>query len=238
VNEMTSITGEIRQTARVMQTIINHLQAVSAPFVYLIVGALVFAEAALLVGFVLPAEIAVTTGGFLANHNGAHPHGSVNLGVLMVIVVVCAIAGDSTGYYLGLRFGDRILQIKLLQHYRAAIDNALALLRRRGAWAVFFGRFSAFLRAVVPSLSGISKMHYRTFFTANAAGGLLWGVLFCYLGYAFHAVVDKYAGTAAWCILALVVAVLLGLHIRKKFAERRVEAAYEAAHPLAEQQEN
>ena len=79
---MTSITGEIRQTARVMQTIINHLQAVSAPFVYLIVGALVFAEAALLVGFVLPAEIAVTTGGFLANHNGAHPHGSVNLGVL------------------------------------------------------------------------------------------------------------------------------------------------------------
>jgi len=232
VNAVAGIAIEIRQTARVMQTIINHLQAVSAPFVYLIVGALVFAEAALLVGFVLPAEIAVTTGGFLANHNGAHSHGSVNLGMLMVIVVVCAIAGDSTGYFLGLRFGDRILQIKMLQRYRAAIDNALGLLRRRGAWAVFFGRFSAFLRAVVPSLSGISKMHYRTFFVANASGGLVWGVLFCYLGYAFHSVVDRYAGTAAWCILALVAVVLLGLHLRKKHRERRIEEAYSATHPV------
>jgi membrane protein DedA with SNARE-associated domain len=214
----------------VLQGVINHLQTVSAPLVYVIVGALVFAEAALLVGFVLPAEIAVTTGGFLANHSGPHPHGSVHLIVLMVVVVVCAIAGDSTGYFLGKRFGDRILSIKLLQRYRAAIDGALTVLRKRGAWAVFLGRFSAFLRAMLPSLSGISRMRYRTFFLANATGGLVWGVLFCYLGYAFHAVVDRYAGTVATSLFGLVVVAGVTHHVVKKRRERRAEAAFEAAH--------
>ena len=44
-------------------------------------------------------------------------------------------------------------------------------------------RFSAFLRAVVPGLAGLSSMHYRTFLWANAAGGLCWGVLYVLLGY-------------------------------------------------------
>lgn len=211
---------------------IDHLQTVSAPLVYLIVGALVYAEAALLVGFVLPAEIAVTTGGFLANHRGPHAHGTVHLGILMGVVVVCAIAGDSTGYSVGYRFGDRILAIRLLRRYRGAIDNALHVLRRRGAWAVFFGRFSAFLRAVLPSLAGISRMHYRTFFVANATGGVLWGLLFCYLGYAFHAVVDRYAGTVATSIFGLIVVAGLAHHLWKKRRERRAERAFGTEHPL------
>ena len=37
--------------------------------------------------------------------------------------------------------------------------------------AVFVGRFSAFLRAVIPGLAGLSKMRYRVFLPANALGG-------------------------------------------------------------------
>ena len=56
-------------------------------------------------------------------------------------------------------------------------------MRNRGGWAVFFGRFTAFLRAVMPGLAGASGMRYRTFALFNAAGGILWGVGVSILGY-------------------------------------------------------
>ena len=90
-------------------------------------------------------------------------------------MVVCAIVGDSVGYFVGHRFGDRLLEAKLLRKRRSALDAATELLRRRGAWTVFVGRFTAFLRAVVPGLAGLSRMHYRTFLIANAAGALVGG---------------------------------------------------------------
>src|SRR5674476_974050 len=60
---------------------------------------------------------------------------------------------------------------------------AQASMRGRGGWAVFFGRFTAFLRAVMPGLAGASRMRYRTFVLFNAAGGILWGVGVSILGY-------------------------------------------------------
>jgi membrane protein DedA with SNARE-associated domain len=76
---------------------------------------LVFAEAALLIGFVLPAETAVVVGGVLASHG----RGTINLGILMAVVIVCAIVGDSVGYGIGHHFGERILGLRILNSRRA-----------------------------------------------------------------------------------------------------------------------
>ena len=59
--------------------------------VYSLVGALVFAEASILIGFVFPGETAVILGGVSASR------GHVNIAVLIAVVVSCAIAGDSVG---------------------------------------------------------------------------------------------------------------------------------------------
>ncbi len=76
---------------------------------YTLVGVLVFAEAALFVGFFLPGETAAVVGGVLA---GA---GSVNLEAMMTVVVLSAIVGDSVGYVVGRTAGPWLLDRRPLR---------------------------------------------------------------------------------------------------------------------------
>ena len=59
------------------------------------------------------------------------------------------------------------------------VERATAQVRRLGGRAVFIGRFTAALRALVPGLAGLAGMPYRTF---AAAGGVLWATGFVLLG--------------------------------------------------------
>jgi membrane protein DedA with SNARE-associated domain len=187
--------------------------------VYAVVGGLVFAEAALLFGFVFPGETAVILGGVLASR------GHVSLAWLMAVVVVAAITGDSVGYWVGQRFGPRILRFRLLARRSALIDATRRFLQRRGGWAVFIGRFTAFLRAMIPGLAGMSAMHYRTFLPANAAGGFVWGIGFAALGYAVGGAynrLEEYSSWASYTLLALIVAAVITLSVRSRRRERRL----------------
>jgi len=208
--------------------------------IYIVVGVLVFAEAALLIGFVLPAETAVVVGGFLASPVGTGAHtparATINLAILMAVVVACAIVGDSVGYAIGHHYGERLLSIKLLHKRRGLIEWALELVRTKGAIIVFLGRFTAFLRAMVPGLSGIARMHYRTFLIANAIGGIVWGSLFCYLGFlagSAYQKVEKYASWAQYVVLAVIVIGVFILHRLGKRKEQEIEQQYEQAEALA-----
>jgi membrane protein DedA with SNARE-associated domain len=144
---------------------------------YLLIGLVVFAEAAIFVGFVLPGETAVVLGGVLASS------GRLSLGPLMVLVVAAAVAGDTVGYEVGKHAGPRVLQSRLLRRHRQRLDGARDFLRRRGGAGVFLARFTAFLRAVMPALAGLSEMPYRRFLAFNATGGLVWGVGVTLLGF-------------------------------------------------------
>ena len=74
---------------------------------YVIVVALCFGEAAVLLGFVLPGETAVVLGGVLASEH------HVNLVAMVVLVVVAAVVGDSVGYAVGKRFGASVFGLGL-----------------------------------------------------------------------------------------------------------------------------
>ena len=108
-----------------------------------------------------------------------------------------------------------------LRKRQRGIDTALEQLRRRGATAVFVGRFSAFLRAVIPGLSGLSAMPYRIFLPANAAGGLCWGLLYVLLGYFVGQHVEKATGIASDILLGLILVVIVVLVIRHLRKSRR-----------------
>ena len=175
---------------------------------YLLIGFLVFAEAAIMLGFVFPGETAAILGGVLAATGG------VNIEAVVILVVVCAIVGDSVGYLVGTRWGRPLLQLGPLRKRQRGIARALLELSRRGAIAVFVARFSAFLRAVVPGLAGMSDMHYRTFLMGNAAGGLVWGVLYTLLGYFVGQRVEAATGVASYVVLGLIVAAIVVFVIR------------------------
>ena len=185
-----------------MSSIVDWLKGLSGPLVYAAVAALVFAEDALFVGFVLPGETAAVLGGFIAHE------GKISLGWMMLVVVLAAIAGDSVGYEVGRHFGPKILANRRLAGHEGKVEKAKKFLRDHGPSAVFLGRFVAFFRAMMPALSGLSRMPYPKFLMFNALGGLVWGVGFVLLGYLTG---DAYQRVEAWVGrgLAVFVAVIV-----------------------------
>lgn len=191
--------------------------------VFLIVGVLVFAEAAVFVGFVLPGETAAVLGGVAIKIHGD----SAELWMMYVVVILAAIAGDTVGYEVGKKFGPRLLQVKFLAKHEHRINNAKQFLANRGGWAVFFGRYVAFLRALMPGLAGVSRMPYRKFLFWNALGGFVWGSIFVSVGYFAKAQYDRLhtliGPELAIAVLVAIGVVFLVLHIRKERRERKLD---------------
>ena len=156
--------------------IAGHLLHEGGAPAYALIGFLAFAEAALMIGFFIPGETAVVVGGVLAGL------GRVDLGVMMLVVVVCAVAGDSVGFEVGRVAGSWLLSHRPLAGNQAVLGT-IGLLDRYGGRAVFIGRFVAFARAVIPGLAGMSGLRYRTFLFWNVLGGICWGVGYTMLGY-------------------------------------------------------
>ncbi len=207
-------------SASIVSFVLHEIQRLPGGLVYGLVGLLVFGEAALFIGFVLPGETSVIIAGVVASQ------GHVNIGALCVLVVVAAVVGDSVGYAVGSRYGERLLQIPVVRNRRASIDRALAGLQRRGPVYVFVGRFTAFLRAVMPGLAGMSKMHYRRFLIANALGGLIWGVSFTLLGYFAGSALTRIEKYASWLGLTLLI-LMIGAFVTFHFLRKRREASGE-----------
>lgn len=160
-----------------MSGLVDQLLNVPPLLAYVVIAVLVFGEAAAFVGFVLPGETVCILGGVLA------ATGRLSLVVLLPLVVLAAIVGDTVGYEVGQRFGPRLLRTRLLRRHASRLEGARRTLRERGGWAVFIGRFTAFLRAVMPGLAGMSRMPYRRFLAYNAAGGVVWGIGVVLLGF-------------------------------------------------------
>lgn len=181
----------------------------SGPLIYTVVGGLAFAEAAVFVGFVLPGETAVVLGGVLASRH------AVPLAAIMAVAAVAAIAGDSVGYEVGRKVGPRLLEHRWLARHGSRLDGARGYLAEKGGWAVFAGRWVAFLRAVMPGLAGMSKMHYPRFLAWNAVGGLAWASTFTLIGFvagtSFETVVRRF-GWVAGAVVVTVGASMLLVH--------------------------
>lgn len=195
-------------------------------WLYVIAGALAFAEAAILVGMVLPGETALLVAGVFCNSK----YGDLNLGVMMAIAVVCAVGGDSVGYEFGRKFGPALRRSRLGswvgEHRWSAVDG---FIHRHGGKAVLLGRMTALMRALMPSMAGMSGMRYRTFLVWNAVGGIIWAPGCVLLGYAFASALGVIGETLTWAplaILAVVIAIYVALHLRKRNRERDEAAAF------------
>lgn len=218
-------------SASIVTFLVSKLHSLPSTWVYVVVALLVFGEAALFIGFVLPGETAVLVAGVVASQ------GHVNLASLCVLVALSAIVGDSVGYAVGHRYGEKLLTLPVIRHRQVALQRALVALKKRGPIYVFVGRFTAFLRAVMPGLAGMSKMHYRKFLVANALGGIVWGVGFTLLGYYAGHTLNKIEKYSSWGASALLVVVVVGftvMHFRRKRIDAANDAAFEASTKSAE----
>jgi undecaprenyl-diphosphatase len=197
-----------------MDRFIQLFFAIPAPVALGAVFLLTCAEASLFFGFVIPGEIAVVLGGVLASR------GSVPLAGVIAAAVGGAILGDFFGFSIGRRYGSGFLERRFPKRWpgvRIWID-------KRGAPAVFFGRSTAFLRAVVPTAAGAARMSPWRFLLWNVLGGVVWGTGFSILGYfageGYKAVL-RWAGRGSVAVTVLVVA-LFAAYFIKRSLDRRV----------------
>ena len=201
-----------------MQGVLDAIRSVPPALAYAIIGLLAFGESAIFVGFVVPGETAVLLGGFLANR------GDLDIVTLIVVVVICAIVGDTVGYEVGKHLGPRVIQLRIFRTHQTRLDSARDMLRRRGGPAIFLARWTAFFRAVMPGMAGLSQMRYPPFLFWNALGGISWGVTFSLVGYFAGASYERVAsriGEGAAVVVALVaVAALVVWRVRRHRAEQ------------------
>lgn len=197
--------------------VVDHVLQAQAWIVYVVVFAVVFVEDALFVGFLIPGETAAIVGGVTASV------GHTQLWVVLLVVIVAAIAGDSVGYEIGRVYGSRLLAHPRLDGRRAQLDKAQDFLRRRGGSAVFLGRWTAFFRAVMPALAGASGMRYPVFLAWNAIGGIAWGTATVVGGYFAG---ESYQRLATWLgtgsavvVTVIVLTALVVWQVRRRRAE-------------------
>lgn len=182
----------------------------------LLVFALPALEASAFVGFVIPGEIGVLLDGVLANQH------KLPLWAALAAGIAGAVIGDSVGYEVGKRYGERLLnkipnRVLKPEH----LDKAEDSIRRQGGRAVFVGRFTTALRVLVPGLSGMSRLPYRTFLAWNLAGGVLWATAFVLLGYVAGSQYQRVAHNASLFGVGLLVLIATVIIVKRVRAKRR-----------------
>ena len=150
-----------------------------SPFIlYLLIGAIVFVETGVLLGFFLPGDSILFSAGLVAA-----AHGEVNIVVLVTVIFLAAFFGDQVGFVLGRTIGRPYLEKHKGPRIQKLIERSERFYEQTGWWAVVAARFFPWIRTFVPPIAGASMMNYYKFLSANALGALLWGVGITLAGY-------------------------------------------------------
>jgi membrane protein DedA with SNARE-associated domain len=135
-------------------------------------------EAPAFLGLVLPGELALLLGGVLAHQD------HIPLAAALAVGVAGALAGDSAGYWIGRRWGPRLLRSPLGRRVGPArLHKVESLLLRGGGWGLVVGRGTAGARVVLPGLAGMLGLRYRTFVLWTGAAATVWAAAHVLLGY-------------------------------------------------------
>lgn len=167
------------------------------------------------------------------------------------VVIACAalgaILGDNFGYWVG-RTGGRALALRFGRYIFLKpehLERAEGFFKRHGDKTVFFGRFIAILRTWSAFLAGVNHMPWRTFLLYNAAGGIIWAIIYGLLGYFagrfFHdnfAQVESIARTLSWGGTIFVVTLIAALYIAFRLLRRRARLRKQASQNAELQQDH
>lgn len=186
---------------------VDHLlQSIPPVAVYVIVAAVIMTES---LGIPIPGEITLVSAAILSSQH--------ELNVSPAWIAVCgsagAIVGDSIGFGIGHRYGERLfdwLGRRFPRHFsHKHVVFAERVFGKYGVWAVFFGRFIAILRIFAGPLAGSLHMPYPKFLAANASGGIVWATgttfLIYYVGKAAETWLSRFS------YIGLIAALLIGL---------------------------
>jgi membrane-associated protein len=165
-------------------------------------------EAPAFLGLVLPGELALLLGGVLAQQD------RISLAAALAVGVAGALAGDSAGYWIGRRWGPRLLTSRLGRRVGPArLHKVEGLLLRGGGWPLVVGRCTAGARVVLPGLAGMLGLRYRVFVLWTGVAATLWAAAHVLLGYLAGAGWRHIHQLAGRVGMLLALAVVVGLAV-------------------------
>jgi membrane-associated protein len=139
---------------------------------------IVYAETGLMIGFFLPGDsLLVIAGTFAAK-------GDLNIWWLNITLIIAAIAGDATGYWIGKRAGQALYSRPNSFFFRREhLIKTHDFYEKHGGKTIVIARFMPIVRTFAPVVAGAAEMTYRQFALYNVFGGILWVTSMTLTGY-------------------------------------------------------
>jgi membrane-associated protein len=151
------------------------------PWLYALLFAIIFAETGLVVFPFLPGDSIL----FIAGTVTAAAAG-LNVHLLVALLIVAAIAGDSVNYAIGHYIGPKVFDKPDSRWFRQEhLRRTQAFYDKYGGVTIIIGRFVPIIRTFAPFLAGVAGMSYRRFLSFNVIGAILWITSLVYAGYLF-----------------------------------------------------
>lgn len=181
---------------------------------YVIVAIGVLAERSILIGLIVPGDVIIALGGVYA------ARGDLNVVAVMAIAFVAAVCGESIGFWLGHRYGMRLVRrLPFVNRLEGKLEEVQGYFDRHGGKTVAIGRYATAAGAMIPFVAGMAKMRYRRFLLFDVPAVLLWAIGITLVGYVFGRnldVVETVLSRFGWGILALLVAFVVGRIVWKR----------------------
>ncbi|MDX2284280.1 MAG: DedA family protein [Bacteroidia bacterium] len=148
---------------------------------YLILFVIIFAETGLVVTPFLPGDsLLFATGATIAVSNG-----SLNLGLMLLILFIAAVLGDTVNYFVGKFLGQRVFEMNSRWIKREYLERTHAFYEKHGGKTIVYARFIPIIRTFAPFVAGVGAMNYPRFIVYNLLGGAVWVSAFLLAGYFF-----------------------------------------------------
>ncbi|NTW97144.1 MAG: DedA family protein [Oscillochloris sp.] len=139
---------------------------------------IVFCETGLVFTPFLPGDsLLFAAGAISAQHPGALP-----FPLLLIVMIVAAILGDTVNYWIGSSFGHWLLNHPKMPIKREHIERTHKFFEKHGGKTIILARFVPIVRTFAPFVAGMGNMSYRYFITYNVVGGVIWATLFLTAG--------------------------------------------------------
>jgi len=147
---------------------------------YAILFFVVFMETGFVVTPFLPGDSLLFAAGTFASPVMGE---ALNVYLLVGLLVVAAILGDTVNYWIGHYVGERAYDSPWVK--KEYIDRTHAFFEKHGGKTIFLARFVPIIRTFAPFVAGVGKMSYGYFISYNFIGAFVWVPLFTFAGYFF-----------------------------------------------------
>lgn len=161
---------------------LNTLATTLGPWLYLILFLVIFCETGLVVTPFLPGDSLLFALGALS----ASANSSLELKILLPLLIIAGVLGDSVNYAIGDHIGPRIFKKDTGRWLRKDyLLKTRDFFKKYGGKAIILGRFMPIIRTFAPFVAGVGTMHYTRFLAYNLIGSIAWVCLFLLSGYYF-----------------------------------------------------